>query len=113
MGYRKTVDLGTVYMNPGQDASLDQPSPVKRLWAFTWTRRLTRLFQLPAFDWRMVDLGWLPDPGWQPTWVHVHGPLDDPKAKCCSSLLNELFEHQLKQKLILLVIHHEVAIAKV
>ena len=26
---------------------------------------------LQALDWRMVDVGWHPDPSWQPTPVHI------------------------------------------
>ena len=32
------------------------------------------LVQLQAFDWKRVDLGWRPDPGWQPTRVYLNGP---------------------------------------
>ena len=34
------------------------------------------LVQLHAFDWKKVDPGWRPDPGWQLTRVHVNGPLE-------------------------------------
>ena len=33
------------------------------------------LVQLQAFVWKRVDPGLRPDPGWQPTWVHVNRPL--------------------------------------
>ena len=49
-------------MNPGQVASPGPPFSSQTL------------VQLQAFDWKRVDLGWRPDPGWQPTRVHVNGP---------------------------------------
>ena len=49
--------------NPGQVASPGPPFSSQTL------------ATVQAFDWKKVDPGWRPDPGWFPTRVHVNGPL--------------------------------------